>query len=177
MLLLRRQRKNPDMPGEEKSSSLAQINITQILNQIAMLSAELAVLQARVEDLEQYEGERWQFNPGGEGGGGENYSFKVTRADEDHVEIAPGAFIVVHISRVEKSAAQVAVGLDGYIYSKCVYAGANTEWDDEWTFDTAYPPESPHYKIVVLAEIKNGKIIQRHCGDVEAYPFGEACDE
>lgn len=59
------------MPGEEKSSSLAQINITQILNQIAMLSAELAVLQARVEDLEQYEGERWQFNPGGEGGGGQ----------------------------------------------------------------------------------------------------------
>ena len=111
------------------------------------------------------------------GGDEEKYSFKVTRADEDHVEIAPGAFIVVHISRVEKSAAQVAVGLDGYIYSKCVYAGANTEWDDEWTFDTAYPPESPHYKIVVLAEIKNGEIIQRHCGDVEAYPFGEACDE
>lgn len=158
---------------EESRSGMIDTRLATLTAQVAMLLQEVAALLERVDFLENDDHEPWQFNPPD---GGENYSFKVSRKNADHVLIAPGAFVVIHISRTEKSNPQeLGVGLNGYIYAKCTYAGVDTSWGG-WTFGASYPEESPDYKVVVLAEIKDGEIIQRHCGDVYAYPFGGACD-
>lgn len=63
-------------------------NQSQLLNQIAVLSAELAILKARVEDLEQYEGEPWQINSGGEGAPNQSFILSLVYDEEEDETVA-----------------------------------------------------------------------------------------